>query len=128
MDAFERLLVWQKAHALMLFIHRAVVPLLPLEEKWDLTKQLRRSSKSISANVAEGHGRFHFRENIHFQYIARGSLSETKNHLHAARDLQYIPCEIFEQGREKIDEVYRLRHGYIDYLKRKRPGEGEPSD
>jgi four helix bundle protein len=56
-EGFESLQVWQKAHALMLLVHREVVPHLPPEEKWDLADQIRRSSKSVGANIAEGHGR-----------------------------------------------------------------------
>ena len=51
-EGFEQLLVWQRAHALMLFIHSRVVPLLPPEEKWDLAIQIRKSSKSVKANIA----------------------------------------------------------------------------
>ena len=85
--SFEDLLAWQKAHELMLFVHDKVVPILPPFEKRNLADQLRRASKSIPANIAEGHGRFYFRETVRFCYTARGSLSETENHLIAAKDL-----------------------------------------
>jgi four helix bundle protein len=125
-ETFEKLLVWQKAHALMLFVHRAVVPCLPPEEKWDLTSQIRRSSKSVTANIAEGHGRYYYRDMIRFLYLARGSLSETEKHLIDAKDLEYIPVQLYQQGREMAGEVHRLINGYIDYLKRQRPGSNEP--
>ena len=53
-QGFEKLTVWQKAHRLMLDIHKKLVPLLPREEKYDLADQVRRSSKSVPANIAEG--------------------------------------------------------------------------
>ena len=52
------LTVWQKSVDLAEKIHKEVVPALPKEEKWALANQLRRSSQSIGANIAEGYGRF----------------------------------------------------------------------
>ncbi len=125
-EGFESLQVWQKAHALMLFVQREVVPHLPPEEKWDLADQIRRSSKSVGANIAEGQGRFYYRDRMRFCYNARGSLSETENHLCAAHELGYISEETYRQGRDLSSEVQRLLNGYIDYLKREQPGKHEP--
>lgn len=72
-QSFEKLLTWQKAHRLMLDIHKQLLPLLPKEEKYDLADQLRRSSKSVPANIAEGAGRFYYMDNVRFCYNARGS-------------------------------------------------------
>ncbi len=125
-EGFEGLTAWQKAHELMLFVHREVVPRFPPEEKWDLANQIRRSSKSVGANIAEGHGRFYYRDNVRFCYNARGSLSETEHHLIDAHDLSYIPQGIYQQGRALASETQRLLNGYISYLKRQKPGEHEP--
>jgi four helix bundle protein len=125
-EGFEGLAVWQKAHELMLFVHQVVVPLLPREEKWDLADQVRRSSKSVGANIAEGHGRFYYRDNVRFCYNARGSLSETHNHLIDAHDLSYIPQSIYQRGCLLIVETHKLLNGYIAYLKRRKPGQHEP--
>jgi four helix bundle protein len=57
-QSFEKLKVWQKAHQLMLDIHHRLLPTLPKEEKYGLVDQLRRSSKSVGANIAEGAGRY----------------------------------------------------------------------
>ncbi len=113
-EGFESLIVWQKAHALMLFVHREVVPHLPPEEKWDLAHQIRRSSKSIGANIAEGHGRFYYRDRVRFCYNARGSLSETENHLRDARDLTYISESIYRRDRDLAADAQRLLNGYTD--------------
>ena len=125
-EVFESLQVWQKAHALMLFVYREVVSHLPPEEKWDLADQIRRSSKSDGANIAEGHGRYYYRDRVRFCYNARGSLSETENHLRAARDLGYITEQTYRQARDLASETQRLLNGYIDYLKRDQPGKNEP--
>ncbi len=125
-EGLEGLEVWRKAHELMLFVHRQIVPLLPREEKWNLSDQIRRSSKSVAANIAEGYGRFYYQDNVRFCYNARGSLTETISHLIAARDLDYISIEVYQAGRKLTDEVYRLLNGYIAYLKRSKQGTNEP--
>ena len=125
-QSFESLKTWQKAHQLMLDIHKKLIPLLPKEEKYGLADQLRRSSKSVPANIAEGAGRFYFMDNVRFCYNARGSLDETLSHLIAARDLQYCPVSVYEDLRKKIEEVRRLLNGYIAWLKEKRIGVNEP--
>jgi four helix bundle protein len=125
-QSFEELVVWQKAHALMVLVHRKLVPRLPREERWDLADQMRRSSKSVSSNIAEGYGRFYYRDRVRFCYNARGSLTETENHMIVARDLNYVSAEVYQEGREIALEVHRLLNGYIDYLKKQQPGKDEP--
>ena len=125
-ESFENLKVWQKAHELMLFVHQEVVPHLPTEEKWNLADQIRRSSQSVSANIAEGYGRFYYKDRARFCYNARGSLTETENHLVNAKDLGYITFQSYQQGRDLAGETQRLLNGYIDYLKREKPGKDEP--
>ena len=60
LHGLEKLLAWQKARELMVFVHKQIVPALPRDEKWDLADQILRSSKSAMANIAEGHGRFYY--------------------------------------------------------------------
>lgn len=125
-QGFESLKVWQKAHALMLDIHKELVPLLPKDEKYNLADQIRRSSKSIAANIAEGYGRYYYMDNVRFCYNARGSLDETANHLRVALDLGYCPKDLHQDLRSKIDEIRRILNGYIDWLKAQKTGEKEP--
>jgi four helix bundle protein len=91
-----------------------------------LENQIRRSSKSTPSNIAEGYGRFYYGDRIRFCYNARGSLCETQNHLIAAKDLDYINNDLYQEGRQLAGEVFRLLNGYIDYLKRHKPGRDEP--
>ena len=123
----EKLLAWQKARELMLFVHQQVVPLLPADEKWDLKDQIRRSSKSAMANIAEGHGRFYYQETVHFCYIARGSLEETFSHLITAHDSSYISDSLFSHGDAIVHEALQMLNGYIAYLKKTKQG-GDLSD
>ena len=118
-QSFEKLKTWHKAHRLMLDVHKRLIPLLPKEEKYDLADQLRRSSKSVSANIAEGAGRYYYMDNVRFCYNARGSLDETLNHLIAAHDLEYCPASMYEELRGQIEEIRRLLNGYITWLKAK---------
>lgn len=125
-QSFERLKVWQKAHQLMLDIHKTPVPLLPKEEKYGLVDQVKRSSKSIGANIAEGAGRFYYMDNVRFCYNARGSLDETLNHLIVSKDLGFCPETIYQDLRTQIEEIRRLLNGYVAWLKTKKVGENEP--
>lgn len=126
---FESLKVWQKAHSLMLDVHKRLVPLIlkaSSDERFDLSSQIRRSSKSISANIAEGYGRFYYGDNVRFCYNARGSLDETVNHLIVAFDLEYCSKTLYDDLRSQADEIRRMLNGYIDWLKEKKVGEKEP--
>ncbi|MBN1933287.1 MAG: four helix bundle protein, partial [Anaerolineae bacterium] len=79
-QSFETLKAWQLARQLMLACHRMSRG-LPREERYDLADQIRRSSKSVMANIAEGYGRYHYVDKQRFFYYARGSLTETINHI-----------------------------------------------
>lgn len=126
---FEGLKVWQKAHDLMLDIHKKLIPLIlksSPDERFDLVSQIRRSSKSVSANIAEGHGRFYYGDNVRFCYNARGSLDETVNHMRVAFEMNYCGKDLYDDLRTQADEIRRMLNGYIDWLKEKKVGEKEP--
>jgi four helix bundle protein len=125
-QSFEKLMVWQKAHQLMLDVHQKLLLLIPKEEKYILADQIRRSAKSIGANIAEGAGRYYYMDNVRFCYHARGSLDETLNHLIVARDLKYCSPELYKSFRDQVEEIRRLLNGYIEWLKKKKIGEDEP--
>jgi four helix bundle protein len=90
----------------------------PKEEKYLLTSQILDSSRSITTNIAEGFGRFHFQENIQFCRISRGSLFETLEHLITAFDEKYISSEKISEMKIKHDKCLKLLNGYINYLER----------
>ena len=122
----EKLDVWCKARDFAVRINKDVLPLLPAEEKWVLSQQLRRSSQSIPANIAEGHGRFYFQDNVRFCYIARGSLEETISHLVYAQNVGYISDALFKSLAQDGENVNRLINGYIGFLKKSKQGSNEP--
>jgi four helix bundle protein len=86
---FEDLIVWQNAHKLVLEIYK-ISAKFPPNESYSLADQLRRSALSVSANIAEAHGRYHYLDKVKFLFNARGSIEETRNHLIVAKDLNYI--------------------------------------
>lgn len=116
-QTFEELEVWKKARGLKIEIQE-LVKNFPAEEKYRLTDQLIRSSRSINTQIAEGHGRRTFPDRIRFAVIARGSLSETLNHLIDSFDAGYLTAELLFFFRMKIQEVEKLLNGYIHYLEK----------
>jgi len=125
-QGLQRLEVWRKAKDFAVAIHQHVLLLLPPDEKWNMNQQLRRSAQSIPANLAEGYGRYYYRENIRFCYMARGSLEETLSHLVLCHELNYIPDSLYEQLYKDGESIDRLINGYIAYLKRSKQGANEP--
>lgn len=113
---FEELEIWKKARTYKIEIS-LLVKLFPPEEKFKLTDQIIRSSRSIGSLIAEGHGRFSYPDQIHFCVQARGSLTETVNHLIDALDEDYISEIILEDYRIKFKELERMINGYIKYLR-----------
>jgi four helix bundle protein len=114
-----------RAKDFALAIYKEVVPHLPAEEKWNLTSQLKRAAQSIPANIAEGHGRFHFLDNVRFCYIARGSLTEVQSHMELAHDLGCLSDEIYKRMTSQAESVGKQLNNYIAYLKRSKQGEKE---
>lgn len=117
LKSFTELECWKKARVLRIEISKMIQD-FPREEKYDLVSQVRRSSRSVTANIAEGYGRFHFQENIQFCRQARGSLYETHDHLITAFDEGYITDVMLKEFEMKVDEVLKVLNGYINYLKK----------
>jgi len=67
---FTTLDAWKKCRKVKLFFYKKILPLLPASEKYTLDKQIRSASISITANIAEGYGRFHYLEGIQFYRIS----------------------------------------------------------
>ncbi|MFQ5714763.1 MAG: four helix bundle protein [Candidatus Scalinduaceae bacterium] len=91
---------------------------LPSDEKYRLTDQMIRASRSVTANIAEGYGRFHYQENIQFCRQSRGSAYEMIDHITVAVDCEYIDNEQEQYYINKVEEIIKLLNGYIKYLKK----------
>ena len=118
---FQDLKCWQLARRLMIESHK-VAAQLPTIERYDLASQVRRSSKSVMANIAEGYGRYHYLDKLRFFYMARGSLDETINHIITCLDLRYIPEARFRELHDLAQEDHRALNGYISYVRKQQQG------
>jgi four helix bundle protein len=114
---FMELEVWRQARELKLFVYDLIVQ-FPGEERYSLTDQLKRSVRSIGANIAEGYGRYSYKDQVHYCVQARGSLAETYNHIVDAVDCKYIDNDQLEKIQPCLDTTEKLLNGYISWLKK----------
>ena len=106
---FTDLLVWQKAHQLVLEIYKSTRQ-FPKDELFGLTNQLRRAAVSIPANIAEGFIKSGYKDKIRFYNISEGSLNEVKYYLILAKDLNYTDTSIL---LGITDEIGKMLKSYI---------------
>ena len=112
---FTTLDCWKLAREVKLVFYQEVLPCLPKEEMYNLGSQIRNASVSTTANIAEGYGRFHYKESIQFYRISRGSMFELKDHLITCYDLKYIDLAIYKKGSALIELAIKKINGYIGY-------------
>jgi four helix bundle protein len=117
-QTFEDLEVYQVGREFRKAMYRAARR-LPQEEKFGLTSQIRRAAVSLTNNIAEGHGRFHFLEQIKFMLQSRGSLEELLDDLNVCADEGYLPGQDIESLRQEGWRVHKLINGYIRFLRRR---------
>ena len=99
---------------------------LPPEEKYNLGSQMRRAAKSLTNNIAEGHGRFHYQENIQYLRQSRGSLEELLDDLNICLDESYFHAGEFDPIKAEGLELHHRINGYIAYLRRRKSAEESP--
>ena len=115
-NGFRDLTVWQKSMDFVESVY-ILVKLLPKDETYALSDQLRRAVVSIPSNIAEGSGRNSTKEYIQFLYIALGSASEVETQIIITQRIGYI--QEVEEHLEKINEIKKMINGLINSLKRK---------
>lgn len=115
MKSFEELECWKKA-ALLRRNLSVLVKTFPSEEKFRLIDQIIRASRSVTANIAEGYGRFHYQEYAQFCRHSRGSLFEIIDHLIVAEEEKYITENQLKQFKMDIQECCAILNGFINYL------------
>src|SRR5688572_24763898 len=96
---------------------------LPAAEKYALGSQMRRAAISVSNNIAEGHGRWHFQENIQFCRMARGSTEELIDDFNVCEDEQYGDQALVATLKTDAYELIRRINGYIAYLRKTMQGD-----
>ena len=115
LKSFEELNCWKESVLLRQGL-KAFLTGLPKQEEYKLKDQLMRCLRSVTNNIAEGYGRFHYQENIQFCRISRGSLYETIDHLLIAVEENYIDMIEFKIQKTQILKCVALINGYINYL------------
>jgi four helix bundle protein len=118
---FEDLEVYKKAREFRKRMY-AVARKLPDFEKYELGRQIRRASVSLTNNIAEGHGRYHYLDEIKFQLQSRGSLAELIDDLNVCQDEDYLPDAEIVELKERAKEVQRLINGYIRFPRSRKSG------
>lgn len=121
-SSYEDLDVFKKAYAFALGVHRLTAT-FPKEELYSLTSQIRRSSKSVCANIVEGHGKSYNspREFFRFLNMSLGSVDETKLWLKFAVDLGYLSQEDWISMNKECIDIARMLHGLMKSLNSQSP-------
>ena len=117
--SFEDLTCWKKARALKKELYQLAKD-LPRYEHYELGSQIRGASVSVTANIAEGYGRYHYQEKIQFARYARASVLELQDHLYTCLDAGYIDHKQFQYLYDHCNEVCRSINGYIGYILREK--------
>jgi four helix bundle protein len=112
MRDYTKINAWRLADDLTVAVY-AGTRAFPREELYGLTSQLRRSAYSVPANTAEGASRESKKDYLHFLYIARGSLAETRYFVHLARRLGYLTEREAAKLEEQARETFACLHGLI---------------
>lgn len=112
--SFEKLEVYKLARSFRVEIKR-LTKAFPVDERFELTSQIRRSSSSIATNIAEGSGRASSQDQAHFTNIAYSSAYETIDHLSYALDMEYIDEVIYSEKRLKLDEIIYMLNGLYQH-------------
>jgi four helix bundle protein len=121
LDDFE---LYQKASTFRKEIYK-VVKQLPPVEKYCLGVQMRRAALSVSNNIAEGHGRWYYQDNLRFCRIARGSVDEVIDDLNVCFDEEYATEQRVRELKNLANELVLKVNGYMAYLRRSKQGSND---
>ena len=112
---YKDLNVWKESMNLVESIYK-LIKILPKEETYALSSQLRRSVISIPSNIAEGQNRNSYKEFIQFLYISLGSASEVETQLLIAQRLNYL--QNIDKELQQIDKIRKMINALINSIKR----------
>ena len=121
---FSELEAGQVARRLVLEVYRASNS-FPPEEVYGMRRQIRNAATSIAANIAEGFGRYHHKDNLRFLYNARGSLAEVESFIMLSEDLRYLDESTVRQLRALCQDQLRVLNGYIKSVRARTRGDAE---
>lgn len=116
MQDYKKLLVWSKAHELILRVYK-VTKGFPKEEIYSLTNQVRRSSSSVAINIVEGCGRRTKLDKAHFMQIAFASAQETEYLFFLCTELEYMNNETFMVLEKEVVEIKSMLNALIKKIR-----------
>jgi four helix bundle protein len=119
--SFEDSEVYKTAREFRIATYR-IAKTLPDIEKFGLASQMRRAALSVTNNLAEGHGRFHFLDQIKFVLISRGSLEELIDDMNVCSDESYLTAIEVEKFKTSGWHLLKLMNGYLRYLRDRKLG------
>ena len=119
LKSFQDLTVWQESRKLFFIIYK-LTKQFPKEEVFSSVSQMRRSSMSISSNIAEGFGRSSIADKLHFYIMARGSLTELQNQIILTGDVGLITAENIKIALEQAEITHNLVVGLIKVTERRK--------
>lgn len=118
MRDYQKLDVWKKAHLFTLHVYKEILPLMPPEEKFALTQQIRRATYSIPLNIVEGSGKNTEKDFARYLDNALGSTKEVEYTFILIADLGYINQETYTIVNQKINEVKAMLIGFLKFLRK----------
>lgn len=118
-SGLENLKIYALAERIEIFLHKLTMK-FPKDEKYRMVDQIRRASNAITSNIAEGYGRYSFKEKTRYMYIARGESFELKQLMIRSQKKDYIKTESLKFIEEKITSLIKGINGYIKFLKNKK--------
>jgi len=110
-NTFKDLIVWQKAHALVLLVYK-LSGKFPHIERFGLCSQFQRAAVSVPANIAEGYKKLSKADKLRFINISQGSLEECRYYVILSKDLAYISIDDYCQLNALVEDVSRLLNAY----------------
>lgn len=115
---FYDLEIWKEANKLCIEIYK-ITEDFPKKETYGLIDQMRRAASSVGANIAEGFGRYHYKEKIKFYYNSRGSVCEVQNFLFLSQDLGYVDKKIARDLFVKYEDLNKRINQFINSVNKK---------
>ena len=120
MRDYKKLDVWKKSHLLTKQMYKTILPLLPDEERFALTNQLRRSTYSVSLNIVEGCGKNTDKDFVHYLDNALGSALETEYTCYLIFDLGYINQDQYDPINLLVNEVKAMLISFIKFIRKEK--------
>ena len=117
MRDYKKLDVWKKSHLLTKQMYAEVLPVMPVEERFALTNQLRRSTYSIPLNIVEGCGKNSDKDFAHYLDNALGSAHEVEYTCYLIYDLGFISKELYNSINNAVNEVKAMLIAFIKFLR-----------